>query len=222
MWWGRSMRLGEHFSAATIGSVMRVWLDVGATIVPPGWSAPEASAAAIMRTAMRSFTEPPGLKYSTLASTSGAWPPASSPRVTLRSLTSGVFPISSIRESWTCIGAPYSRCKRRYPSRALFPLGDERALAYHARDQAALAELPHGPAHSLVGDSPLISQFALCWQPIAWCQVASSNPGRDVVGGLDVQRCRRVRVEDRRLSHVDHCKAALTCNNTRDAIHRYV
>ena len=44
--------------------------EVGSTIVPPGCSAPLFSAASIMRTAMRSFTEPPGLRYSTLASTS--------------------------------------------------------------------------------------------------------------------------------------------------------
>ena len=47
-----------------------------------------------MRSAMRSFTEPPGLKYSTLASTSGA-----SPSVTDESLTSGVLPISSTSDS---------------------------------------------------------------------------------------------------------------------------
>ena len=46
--------------------------EVGSTIVPPGRSAPEASAASTMRSAIRSFTEPPGLKYSTLASTAGA------------------------------------------------------------------------------------------------------------------------------------------------------
>ncbi len=67
--------------------------DVGSTIVPPGFSSPDSSAASIMRSAMRSFTEPPGLKYSTLASTVGA-----SPSVTELSLTSGVFPMRSSRE----------------------------------------------------------------------------------------------------------------------------
>ena len=52
--------------------------EVGSTIVPPGCSSPEASAASIIRVAIRSFTEPPGLRYSTLASTSG--PSASSRR----------------------------------------------------------------------------------------------------------------------------------------------
>ena len=50
--------------------------EVGSTIVPPGWSSPEASAASIIRLAMRSFTDPPGLRYSTLASTSGASAPS--------------------------------------------------------------------------------------------------------------------------------------------------
>ena len=56
---------------ATIASPTPVLPEVGSTIVPPGWSSPEASAASIIRVAIRSFTEPPGLRYSTLASTSG-------------------------------------------------------------------------------------------------------------------------------------------------------
>ena len=48
---------------------MPVLPEVGSTIVPPGCSAPDFSAASTIRSAMRSFTEPPGLKYSTLAST---------------------------------------------------------------------------------------------------------------------------------------------------------
>ena len=44
---------------------------VGSTIVPPGRSSPDCSAASIIRSAIRSFTDPPGLRYSTLASTSG-------------------------------------------------------------------------------------------------------------------------------------------------------
>ena len=71
-------------------------------IVPPGCSAPDASAASTMRSAIRSLTEPPGLKYSTLASTAGWWPPPTS-LVTVPSRTSGVFPTSSIRDSCTCI-----------------------------------------------------------------------------------------------------------------------
>ena len=67
--------------------------DVGSTIVPPGRNAPDASAASIIRTAMRSFTDPPGLKYSTLASTC-----AGAPAVTFRSLSRGVSPMSSVNE----------------------------------------------------------------------------------------------------------------------------
>ena len=77
--------------------------DVGSTIVPPGWSAPEASAASTIRSAMRSLTDPPGLKYSTLASTAGPWAGPPSCLVTRRSRSSGVFPTSSISESWTCM-----------------------------------------------------------------------------------------------------------------------
>jgi hypothetical protein len=86
--------------------------DVGSMIVPPGRSAPEASAASTMRSAIRSFTDPPGLKYSTLASTAGAPRPGlPSARVTVRSLTRGVLPTSSISDSCACIanlfpGAP--------------------------------------------------------------------------------------------------------------------
>ena len=63
---------------------------VGSTIVPPGWSRPAFSASSTMRSAMRSFTLPPGLRYSTLASTVAAMP-----SVTLRSRTRGVLPIIS-------------------------------------------------------------------------------------------------------------------------------
>ena len=73
--------------------------EVGSTIVPPGLQLADASAASIIRSAMRSFTEPPGFKYSTLASTVRA----GMPRVTVRSRTSGVLPISSVSESYTCM-----------------------------------------------------------------------------------------------------------------------
>jgi hypothetical protein len=63
---------------------------VGSTIVPPGRSRPARSASSIIRSAIRSLTEPPGLRYSILASTV-----AEIPSVTWRSRTSGVLPISS-------------------------------------------------------------------------------------------------------------------------------
>jgi lysophospholipase L1-like esterase len=49
-------------------------LDDGAA----GLSSPDASAASIIRTAIRSFTEPPGLKYSTLARTVARMPSVTS------------------------------------------------------------------------------------------------------------------------------------------------
>src|SRR4051812_1377438 len=55
-----------------------------------------------MRTAMRSFTEPPGLKYSTLARTRGASGPRW--RVTEVSRTSGVLPTRSTTDSAYCTG----------------------------------------------------------------------------------------------------------------------
>src|SRR5215469_15265112 len=78
--------------------------EVGSMIVPPGRSCPDASAAATMRSAIRSLTDPPGLKYSTLARTWGAVPPPSS-WVTRCSRTSGVFPTNSISDPWTCIAS---------------------------------------------------------------------------------------------------------------------
>ena len=63
---------------------------VGSTIVPPGCSWPVFSASSTMRSAIRSFTLPPGLKYSTFANTI-----AEAPSVTLRRRTSGVLPMVS-------------------------------------------------------------------------------------------------------------------------------
>src|SRR5690606_41412879 len=53
-------------------------------------------ASSIPRSATRSLPEPPGLKYATSASTC-----AGTPRLTRRSRTSGVSPISSMSESYT-------------------------------------------------------------------------------------------------------------------------
>ena len=66
---------------------------VGSTMVPPGFSSPSRSAASIILTAIRSFTEPPGFRYSTLASTSGLASP-----VTRVSCTSGVLPTRSMSD----------------------------------------------------------------------------------------------------------------------------
>ena len=67
--------------------------EVGSTIVPPGLSSPDSSAASTIRVAIRSFTDPPGLRYSTFASTSGV-----APSVVRPSLSSGVSPMRSRSE----------------------------------------------------------------------------------------------------------------------------
>src|SRR3954451_4488142 len=41
--------------------------EVGSTIVPPGFSRPSRSAASIIASPIRSFTEPPGFRYSSFA-----------------------------------------------------------------------------------------------------------------------------------------------------------
>src|SRR4029077_17504169 len=53
--------------AAPIASPTPVLPDVGSTIVPPGRSFPARSAASIIGSPMRSFTEPPGFRYSSFA-----------------------------------------------------------------------------------------------------------------------------------------------------------
>src|SRR6476469_1231541 len=63
-------------------------------IVPPGRSCPSRSAASTMRIATRSLIDPPGLKYSTFATTCGAHPAA----IRLRR-TSGVSPTVSRSDS---------------------------------------------------------------------------------------------------------------------------
>jgi hypothetical protein len=69
---------------------MPVLPDVGSTIVPPGFSLPSRSAASMMRAAMRSLLDPPGLRYSIFARIV-AWMPS----VTLLSFTRGVLPTRS-------------------------------------------------------------------------------------------------------------------------------
>ena len=66
---GRRRRSGSPCAGRRGPGRRRCCREVGSTIVPPGLSSPDASAASIMRRAMRSFTDPPGLRYSTLAST---------------------------------------------------------------------------------------------------------------------------------------------------------
>ena len=78
------------FTIAAKANPIPVFPDVPSTIVPPGFSLPSFSASSTILIAIRSFTEFPGLKYSTLAKTV-----ASISLVTLLSLIKGVFPIVS-------------------------------------------------------------------------------------------------------------------------------
>src|SRR5205823_11856209 len=70
--------------------------EVGSTIVPPGLSFPSRLACSIIGRPIRSFTEPPGFRYSSLASSAGptSWP-------TLSSRTIGVAPTRSSRVGYS-------------------------------------------------------------------------------------------------------------------------
>ena len=70
---------------------MPVLPDVPSMIVPPGLSRPARSASSIIRTAMRSLIELPGLKVSTLASTVAR----TTSRVMVLMRTIGVWPMAS-------------------------------------------------------------------------------------------------------------------------------
>jgi hypothetical protein len=76
---------------AVMASPMPVLPDVPSMMVPPGFSRPVRSASSIIRTAMRSFSEFPGLKVSSLATTVASV----TPRVIELMRTSGVLPIVS-------------------------------------------------------------------------------------------------------------------------------
>ncbi len=78
------------FTTAAMASPIPVLPDVPSMIVPPGLSAPLLSASSIIRTAMRSLIELPGLVVSIFASTV----PLTS-RVMELILTSGVCPMAS-------------------------------------------------------------------------------------------------------------------------------
>ena len=79
-------------TAASAAMPMPVLPLVGSTMTAPGFSRPRCSASSSMAQAMRSFTLPAGLKYSTLASRFAFRPRAAAKRC---SCTSGVWPTSS-------------------------------------------------------------------------------------------------------------------------------
>src|SRR3989441_882884 len=78
------------FTAAASANPTPVFPEVASTINPPGRSRPSRSAASIIATPIRSFTEPPGLKNSALA-----YSGVRIPWVSLLRRTSGVHPIVS-------------------------------------------------------------------------------------------------------------------------------
>ena len=53
-----------------MASPIPVFPEVGSMMVPPGFNAPDASAASTMASAIRSLIEPPGLTRSCLIQTS--------------------------------------------------------------------------------------------------------------------------------------------------------
>ena len=68
----------------------------GSMMVPPGFSRPFSSASVIMARAMRSLTEPAGLKYSSLRAMLASSAPLAARKWGTR--TSGVPPMSSVME----------------------------------------------------------------------------------------------------------------------------
>src|SRR5919197_5162580 len=113
-----------------MASPVPVLPDVGSMIVPLGRSRPSRSAASISRIATRSLIEPPGLKYSTLATTWGATPWAMR-----ESRISGVLPIVSRIESLM------SGCSAVSDGDAMWPLcqAGEVLEAVDARHEQVLA-----------------------------------------------------------------------------------
>src|SRR5213596_182413 len=115
-------------TSAASASPTPVLPDVASTIRPPGLRRPSRSAASIIATPMRSFTDPPGLKNSALAYTG-----VRIPCVTRFSRTSGVQPMVSrilpYGLAWDGIRVRLRRAVRDGARRALAPGGSEAQLA---------------------------------------------------------------------------------------------
>src|SRR5215208_5813227 len=122
---------------AAIARPVPVLPEVGSMIVPPGFSRPSASAASTILIATRSLIEPPGLKYSTLATTCGFRPAAMRD-----SRTSGVSPTVSRIESLMSAGAAMRRTIRARSSRTAggpdLPVGQRHAARQPGLDARRL------------------------------------------------------------------------------------
>src|SRR5215217_6744217 len=137
---------------AAIARPVPVLPEVGSMIVPPGLSRPSASAASTIFIATRSLIEPPGLKYSTLATTCGFRPAA------IRdSRTSGVSPTVSRMDPLMSAEAAMSRTIRAGSSRAAcgpdLPIGERDAARQAGRDPRRLVgtAVLAGPADEHAG-----------------------------------------------------------------------
>src|SRR4051794_18636235 len=115
--------------------------EVGSMIVPPGRRRPSRSAASTRRMATRSLIEPPGLKYSTFATSCGVTPAP----MRLRRM-SGVSPTVSRTESLmsavSCAVSELVGMAGWYGPAARLPLPDERHAVgdeRHGRVDAVVA-----------------------------------------------------------------------------------
>ena len=108
-------------------------------MTPPGCSSPDASAASTIFSAMRSFTDPPGLRYSILASTVAAMP-----SVTEVSLTRGVSPTRSTMCSANFTG-PSSHGRAARPARREIAEAPTPSIGHHG----CHGRLPRGEPRQL-------------------------------------------------------------------------
>ena len=123
--------------------------DVGSTSVPPGFREPSRSAASIIASAGRSLIDPPGFRYSTLATsgvrTSGA---------RRESRTTGVSPITSRIDSWISLpeasptAGAYDSERGRHRHLTDVTLSDVMVVQVEERPGAALS------GSDLIGEAP--------------------------------------------------------------------
>ena len=129
-----------------MASATPVLPDVGSTMVLPRLSSPRASAASIISRAGRSFTLPPGLKYSSLAS---RWHGRSRPTRSRR--TMGVPPMSSISAVDAHPSAALSRRSGTAPPRRW---GDHAVGEQDGRQSRLVHLLRHGATGGRLSRDP--------------------------------------------------------------------